>query len=187
MRGEWCYWKNYFSSDYCNKIVDSIKDTSLIDPYIGHYNQVSDFNYRNGKITWLDLEEYSYIYDDIWKLARKINEEWFNFHITGFENIQFTRYLPKGKGFYKKHQDVFWLNSTEKHRKLTCVIQLSNPDSYSGGNLILHNCDEYPDKDEIKGQGTVIFFPSFVYHEVEEVVDGERCSLVCWLDGPKWR
>lgn len=187
MRGEWCYWENYFSKDYCEKIINDLKNTALSDSSIGYYNEVNDSNYRNSKITWLDLKKYEYVYDDIWKVSRKINEEWFNFHLTGFEKIQFAKYQSGGKGFYKKHQDVFWLNSSEKHRKLTCVIQLSDSNSYSGGDLVLHDCDQFPDKIKIKQQGTIILFPSFIFHEVLQVTSGERYSLVCWLDGPKWR
>jgi len=37
---------------------------------------------------------------------------------------------------------------------------------------------------QIRKQGTVIVFPSFLKHRVTEVTRGKRYSLVQWLNGP---
>jgi len=48
-------------------------------------------------------------------------------------------------------------------RKISCVIQLSGPADYHGGELdfLLEKKNDF-----IKEQGTAIFFPSFVAHRV---------------------
>lgn len=187
MNGQWCYFRNWFSSVDCEKIIAELKDSNLQNPNIGFDYASQDPSYRRGKICWLDEKKYEYVFDEIWKVARIANERWFDFHLTGLECVQFSKYQDDGRGFYKKHQDVFWLNSTPHHRKLTCVLQLSNPDSYTGGDLILHDCDQYPDVNDLRQQGNLIFFPSFLYHEIMPVLSGERYSLVSWIYGPKWK
>jgi predicted 2-oxoglutarate/Fe(II)-dependent dioxygenase YbiX len=45
----------------------------------------------------------------------------------------------------------------------------------------------YPNAEEMRQQGTVIFFPSFVRHAALPVTEGKRHSIAAWFDGPKWR
>jgi len=63
-------------------------------------------------------------------------------------------------------------------RKLAGVVQLSDPDDYEGGALVVHGPAgqrlEMP-----KTRGTFITFPGWVVHEVKPVTAGERWSL-CW-------
>ena len=73
------------------------------------------------------------------------------------------------------------------HRKLTAVIQLSDPSTYTGGEFELYDLTQYPNAEEIKSQGTTIFIPAFMPHAALPVTQGTRYSLACWFDGPKWR
>ena len=111
-----------------------------------------------------------------------MNSKFFNFDLYGFiEGFQFTHYKePDGK--YKKHVDR-GLNI--QIRKLSLSIQLSDPNSYKGGDLILH----YQDTPIIlpKEQGKLLMFPSYTMHEVTPVTKGERYSLVAWITGPQFR
>ena len=91
-------------------------------------------------------------------------------------------YDSEYEGEYKKHHDVFWINGTNYHRKLSAVVQLSDPDEYVGGKLqFMINRDII---DAPMGKGTVIFFPSYLLHRVTKVEKGWRNSLVCWFHGP---
>ena len=71
-------------------------------------------------------------------------------------------------------------------RKLSFVVQLSDPDDYEGGNLQLldENGKSYiaPRK-----RGTVVVFDSRTQHRVLKVKRGIRKSLVGWVVGPRWR
>ncbi|MFD0388339.1 2OG-Fe(II) oxygenase [Tistrella bauzanensis] len=61
-------------------------------------------------------------------------------------------------------------------------IQLSAPEDYAGGDLVLE-----PQAVPITGprrRGTAIAFPSYVVHEVTPVTQGQRYSLVAWIHGP---
>jgi PKHD-type hydroxylase len=74
------------------------------------------------------------------------------------------------------------------HRKLTCVIQLTDPTTYEGGDFEMYDLSQNaPDKEEIRQQGTAIFLPSFISHAALPVTEGTRHSLAVWMEGPKWR
>jgi PKHD-type hydroxylase len=187
MKGEWCYYKSHFSSDYCNSILEKSKDLTFQSATIGVDGDTLDNNLRKSDVAWIYPQDFPQLYEEVWKLEREANKEWFGFHVDNLEYIQLARYNCEISAEYKKHQDVFWINKNTRHRKLTAIIQLSNPDTYTGGEFSLFDCNEYPNPEHIKEQGTVIFFPSFTYHQANPVTSGVRHSLACWFEGPKWR
>lgn len=80
-----------------------------------------------------------------------------------------------------------------KVRKLSMTLNLNEPGSYEGGNLkfdfgphVRHR-ERYHECEEIRPQGSVIVFPSYVYHQVTPVTRGVRYSLVVWILGPPFR
>jgi len=78
-----------------------------------------------------------------------------------------------------------------KIRKLSVTIQLNDPSEYDGGNLQFdlgpHREDRYYTCDEIRTQGSVIVFPSHVFHQVTPVTRGVRYSLVAWNLGAPFK
>jgi PKHD-type hydroxylase len=79
-----------------------------------------------------------------------------------------------------------------KVRKLSITINLNEPGEYEGGNLKFdfgphterkrfHECTE------IRPQGSIIVFPSYVHHQVTPVTKGTRYSLVLWSLGPPFK
>jgi PKHD-type hydroxylase len=75
-----------------------------------------------------------------------------------------------------------------KVRKISLTINLNSPGEYEGGNLKFdfgkHNPKgEYHECEEIRPQGSIIIFPSFINHCVTPVTSGTRYSLVLWLLG----
>jgi PKHD-type hydroxylase len=78
-----------------------------------------------------------------------------------------------------------------KIRKLSVTISLNDPDEYDGGNLQFdfgpHKENRYHTCTEIRPKGSVIVFPSHVYHQVTPVTRGTRYSLVCWNLGAAFR
>lgn len=75
-------------------------------------------------------------------------------------------------------------NMLGKIRKLSVTISLSDPSMYDGGNLNFdlgpHRPDRYHECIEIRPQGSIIIFPSHVYHQVTPITRGTRYSLVAW-------
>lgn len=187
MRGEWCYYKSYFSPEYCNSIIEKSKNLTFQKANLGENGLSLNNDYRKSDVTWLYSQDFPDLYDELWKLEIEANRTWFGFHVDNLEYIQLARYSGDIKAEYKKHQDVFWVNENPRHRKLTAVVQLSNPDDYEGGDFSIYDCNEYPNPTEIRQQGTVIFIPSFIFHSANPVTSGVRYSLAVWFEGPKWR
>lgn len=82
-------------------------------------------------------------------------------------------------------------NFIGKIRKLSCTISLNDPSEYDGGNLKFdlgpHRTDRYYECTEIRKRGSIIVFPSHLYHQVTPVTRGTRYSLVCWNLGNPFR
>lgn len=79
-------------------------------------------------------------------------------------------------------------NMAGKVRKLSATINLNEPGEYEGGNLKFDfgphsKTERYHECEEIRPQGSIIVFPSFIYHQVTPVTKGTRYSLVFWLLG----
>jgi PKHD-type hydroxylase len=79
-------------------------------------------------------------------------------------------------------------NMVGKVRKLSLTINLNEPGEYEGGELKFdhgqHNDgDQIVVCDEIKPQGSIVVFPSFIPHCVSPVTQGTRYSLVLWTLG----
>ena len=78
---------------------------------------------------------------------------------------------------------------------MTC--QLTDGSEYEGGELQFDFRDYSPNlRDEsnhlvtvkeILPKGTIVVFPSFLWHRVQPVTKGTRYSLVCWFTGPPFR
>ena len=193
MKGEWCYIKNYLSPELCKDIIDKCKKRELKNATIGSLgsNSVrSDNETRRSKTCFIlrNDPEFGFIFDKLWSDIILVNDEWFKFHISRLTAIQFAEYDSEYKGEYKKHIDVFWLNNDpENHRKVSVIIQLSDEKSYEGGEFEFFGVYQHPNKEEIRKQGTALFFPSFIEHQLNQVTKGTRYSLACWFDGPKWR
>jgi len=188
MKGEWVYNKNYFCVEDCNRIIKHALDLPVEDSVIGYSNAVTDTEFRRSKIRWIHQENphLDWVFDEFWKIALSINSDWYKFNLHTLPPLQFTEYDESYQGEYKSHQDIFWLNPTDRHRKLSLVLQLTDPSTYEGGDLVLENLTDVPDPSEIRQQGTVITFPSFVYHRLTPVTRGKRYSLVAWFEGNKF-
>ena len=61
--------------------------------------------------------------------------------------------------------------------------QEDQPDSYTGGTLVIWNCGN-PQKPVLRVEGEtgkVTAFPSDLMHQIEAVRSGERYSIVNWF------
>ena len=110
----------------------------------------------------------------------------------GDHNSTYKRYIPgvhpeiNEKEFSLKRYTTnkFLVN---KVRKLSVTINLNEPNDYEGGNLKFdfgpHASERYHECVEIRPRGSIIVFPSHIYHQVTPVTKGTRYSLVLWCLG----
>ena len=155
---------------------------------------------RNSDVVWLNE---TWIYKEILPyvdIANK-NAGW-NFQWDRSEDIQFTKY--KLNQHYDWHCDSwkepYNMPNTFRHnkiRKLSMTCQLTDGSEYKGGELEFDNRDYDPPMrneaqhvikaKEILPKGSIIVFPSFVWHRVKPVTEGCRYSLVLWNIGDPFK
>ena len=142
---------------------------------------------RKSNLVWLDD---AWIYKEITPYIHTANENagW-NFDLDGAETCQFTEY---GVGeYYGWHYDMH-TEYRKKIRKLSVSCTLSNPEDYDGGDLEFNISHQEKKNNlfkctEIKPRGSVVVFPSFIWHRVKPVTRGKRYSLVIWNQGDRYR
>jgi PKHD-type hydroxylase len=196
------YW--YFQSAIPERICDeivkygkSLSDQMALTGGFGgkklNKKQIKDLKKkRDSNIVWLQDR---WIYKEIQPYVMQANQNagW-NFQWDWSESCQFTKY-EKGQ-YYDWHNDC-WPNAyktknpqdptTGKIRKLSVTVTLSDPKDYKGGELEFDFRNLDPDEPrklvkckEILPKGSLVVFPSFVWHRVCPVKSGSRYSLVIW-------
>lgn len=192
MRGEWCFFHRHFTPEQCSKILEDGLQLPVQDAKLGvaGMSEHEPGDYRKSKIRFIQQAnhpQFQWLFDELWKIGSQANRDWFNFHITNLSFIQLAEYDESYQGEYKKHHDVFYINNDKYHRKLTCVVQLTDPVTYEGGDFEMYDLNEYPNKEDLRTQGTAIFLPSFITHAALPVTKGTRYSLAVWFEGGKWQ
>ena len=146
---------------------------------------------RNSNVVWMDPV---WIYRELHPLVHEANANagW-NFQWDFSESCQFTKYV-KGQ-YYDWHCDSWDRPYQRKEgepdhgkiRKLSVTVTLSDPKEYKGGELEFDFRNLDPDKPrkpvkckEILPKGSLVVFPSDVWHRVCPVKKGSRYSLVIW-------
>ena len=156
---------------------------------------------RKSDIVWMNDK---WIYKEVHPFIHEANKAagW-NFEWDWSESCQFTKY---GVGqYYGWHCDSWTKpydkkdnpNTYGKIRKLSVTISLNDPDEYDGGNLEFDFRNDIDfDRNrkhkakactEIRPRGSIIVFPSFVWHRVAPVTRGTRYSLVIWNLGKPFK
>jgi len=139
---------------------------------------------RRSEVNWLSKNsECSWVFERLSHVASSLNANYFGFDLTGFgEALQLTNYHEARQGMYTWHQDF---GSAGTSRKLSLVLQLSDPSDYEGGELQI-----LAGKEPIsmqKKRGLITVFPAWTLHQVTPVIRGTRQTLVTWVSGPEFK
>ena len=78
------------------------------------------------------------------------------------------------------------VENSQKIRKLSLILQLSDPDDYEGGEVQFMNSSG-KSFFAPKTRGTILVFDSRTMHRVKKVTSGNRKSIVAWVEGPRWK
>ena len=155
------------------------KDAGLVRATTAH-------QIRRAELVWLDdLPAAAWALDRMVPVVAAANRESFGFDLGDFaESPQVARYGAERDGHFDWHSDI-GAGALAARRKLTVVVQLSDPADHDGGTLELR-----PGSSVVQAprdRGTAIVFPSFVLHRVTPVTSGTRWSLTLWSHGPAFR
>lgn len=181
--------QNFLNEQEIVEIIKIGKDANLSDIEEGKIggrskNNELDLEYRRSSISWIrsDVKENSWIFAKITDAINDINSQFFNYDLDLIQGLQFSEYGEKDNGFYGKHVDTSY--RSYRTRKLSFSVQLSDSNSYEGGDLKLYLSNS---TEASRTKGDLIVFPSYTLHEVTPVTKGTRYSLVGWAQGPKFR
>ena len=195
------YFKSALTPRFCDEVIkyalqqqDSIARTGGFNkPKLSKEDIKNIQRKRRSDLVWFND---TWIYKELHPYVHEANRRagW-NFEWDRSESCQFTKY--KQGQYYDWHCDswdkTYDAPNTPSHgkiRKLSMTCQLTDGSEYSGGELEF-DFRQYdpPQRDESKHlikttailpKGSIIVFPSFVWHRVKPVTKGVRYSLVVW-------
>jgi len=197
------YFKSALTPRFCDEVIRYANNQKEVMALTGGYNdkKLSRDDIKNlqkkrkSDLVWLNDK---WIYRELHPFVHQANKlAGWNFDWERSESCQFTKY--KLNQYYDWHCDS-WdkpydrkdINHPEhgKIRKLSMTCQLTDGSEYTGGELEFdfrnydpHMRDELKHRiqcKEILPKGSIIVFPSFLWHRVKPVTSGTRYSLVVW-------
>lgn len=140
--------------------------------------------HRNCKSGWLPHSVHtSKLYMRLSSDINAMNDQTYGFTLDGsLEALQYLEYGPME--FYRRHVDNG--HDDVATRKLTAIIQLSDPSEYIGGSTRIWSETSHNGSNLAyapKGRGDLTLFPSHLPHRANPVLWGRRKVLVAWFRG----
>ena len=200
MNVKYNYWffQSALTKEFCNNIV--AKHKSSKDKIQGKIGSIKNYNVkniknlkktRNSKVVFLeDKEIFAALQPYVFTANR--NAGW-NVQWDASENVQFTEYRKNNHYTWHQdscvepYQDVTNPFKFGKIRKLSMTCSLTDTSKYKGGELefwlpnpTMKSGGQVITCKEILPQGSIVVFPSFMWHRVKPVTKGVRHSLVMW-------
>jgi PKHD-type hydroxylase len=157
----------------CDNLIAQALKKPLTEAQIYHKDGLSqNANIRSVKGTDVTNEA---LRQFVMQLFKKMNP--LQLDISGVEPIQLFKY--ETGDHYGWHTD--WSPVNNKKRKLSMTIQLSESDSYTGGDMEI--LDAPVSRIVEKNIGFATVFPAWAVHRVRPIESGIRWSLVAWATG----
>ena len=181
MRQNWQYWEGALSPQQCDEIIEICRNDCVMQDgtVFRSVDFAPDKSIRDSSIGWTYNDKIKSYIDYYYKEA---NRNAFNIEASYIPAVQYGEYTEGN--FYSWHHDVNWEGDAAFDRKISIVIQLSDPDDYEGGEFQFKNIQT---PSNFKTRGSVLAFLSYNEHQVTQVTTGIRKSLVAWVEGPRWR
>jgi len=178
------WWEGAFTNQELDWLQQKAKEATQEAQIGGLNGGRSNDEIRRSELNWLHKDsECAWVFERLAHVAATLNAEHFGFELTGFgEAIQLTNYHEARQGTYVWHQDF---GSSGISRKLSMVLQLSEPNEYEGGELQLLT-NKNPTSIQ-KKRGLITVFPAWTLHQVTPVIKGTRQTLVTWVSGPAFK
>tara|TARA_R110000824_G_scaffold6208_4_gene28663 strand:- start:3303 stop:3878 length:576 start_codon:yes stop_codon:yes gene_type:complete len=191
MKQFWSIWEGHLDDEQINYIIEMCEkfpteEGKIFSPNPSDRDEspVLEKEVRTSEIRFVDDEHCSNL---IWQYVQRANATHYGFDIEDGFPIQYTTYKGSDKGHYHWHQDTDMITDNYEDRKLSVVIQLSDPEKYKGGDFEFEINGETVNLPGFRKKGSILVFPSFLRHRVKNVTKGKRNSLVSWISGPNFK
>jgi predicted 2-oxoglutarate/Fe(II)-dependent dioxygenase YbiX len=165
---------NLFSKDECDQILSTcIEELWLPSTVIGN----SEFHQSKRQKLRGDTAGFPFL--NIRDITKSANTEIYDFNLMGIIDQDFPQVFAYSKNdYYKMHIE---LNPMAPSRKITFIINLSDPATYQGGDVRFLNIDT--SNSGVSDQGSCLIFPSFVPYEISPVTEGVKNVIVGHIHG----
>jgi predicted 2-oxoglutarate/Fe(II)-dependent dioxygenase YbiX len=179
---DWLRTAESLSEADCDEIIAACRDFSLVPP-----NTVDEAHHpgrRQADVRKIGINTRTqWLFDLLGGVAAEASRTASGLELSEINRApQYLEYRP-GWGHFDWHND-YSHHVSPAPRKLTIIIQLSAPTDYEGGRLQMFGTTV---EDLPAERGSVLAFPSFLYHRVTPVTGGVRRALVAWIAGPRLR
>lgn len=177
------WWEGAFNEEELKVLRNNARQADQRAVVGSNEGAVIEPNVRRSHVSWVHKNtETAWIFERLGEVASLLNAQYFGFDLTGFgEPLQLTNYDQSEHGMYGWHQDY----NAKISRKLSLVVQLTDPSEYEGGNLQIQTSGNPV---TVRKQiGLIVAFPAYTLHQVTPVTQGARQSLVAWVSGPKFK
>lgn len=172
---------DFFSPEECCRLRKALHENC----------EAAQSDYTEGKkVSWYDEVDSDKERDLLLRTlnaVRKANRQNFKFAPELF--LSQTAYVNRYQGVTRDirdwHTDLGGGNESYRLRKLTGVVQLSASTEYEGGELVFEHYHALkPEVQNIaRQQGSLIIFPSYEWHQINEVTNGDRYSFTLFVSG----
>ena len=184
---QWQLWESALSDETCDRWIEICrkrKPQSAKTFRTGEMEDEDNLGTRKTQVRWIHQENDS---REIFTTLQHFLDEANKVMPTEFDHLpplQFTEYADVGH-HYSNHHDVDWNRQDGRHRKLSIVVQLSEPSEYAGGVFQFAHT-ENPDPNAMRKRGSILVFYPYLEHLVTPILNGSRTSMVAWVEGPRW-
>tara|TARA_B110000211_G_C14014385_1_gene524690 strand:- start:97 stop:714 length:618 start_codon:yes stop_codon:yes gene_type:complete len=183
------YKKQGLSESDINKLTELAEDKY---PFTkgktsGQSDDLSDkekFKTNKRDIAYFPYDENTkWIYDKLFIYSLEASE-FFNIEIDIVTDLMHYVIYPEDGGHLTWHYDIG--TGIINRRKLAMTVQLSDYDSYEGGEFEIYDGNTTPSTLP-RHKGDIIIFPTYMLHRVTPITSGERRCLVFWTGGKPFR
>lgn len=184
-----------FSKAFSNENIDRLNNMIYSNPDTFPFSKgmtgsqragnLDFYESNNRDIAYISPSSYTrWLYDLLFPLVLEANNDLYHFDIDIVTDpIHYVIY-PENGGHLEWHLDIG--NYEVNHRKLALTIELSDSDSYEGGEFEIFTGGKNPVTIP-KEKGDILIFPTFLLHRVKPITRGVRKCLVFWVGGKPFR
>lgn len=174
--------EGFHSPQECKAILEHLENNVT--------NRVSDFPakgaVKTSTVSYCFYGAVGNALEKIKHIAIECNRTMFGFdlhEISNFESISLNKYNASNQGEYGWHNDGAMGEMWDA--KLTALLNISQ-EPYEGGQFELF-LNEPTEMTQFNKPGSLIIFPSFLFHRVLPVTKGERITVSQFFLGPNFR
>jgi PKHD-type hydroxylase len=177
MKYAWYTYSNVYTPVQCEQIYNVCNENTS-----DYYRDRAGI-YKKVNTTLIETPKIEHLLNRFFDNVKQCNEEYFGYKLHDRPRTINLNIYENDKNEYPYHRDTTPLGSASDI-KLTAVLNLS-PDQYSGGEFEIFDGKDFA-VPEITPQGSMLIFPSFLFHRVKPVI-GKRITISAWFNGPNWR